>query len=151
MRVLAWSPRLTAETAAAAGAERHELDALLAAADVVTIHASLAPTSRGLLDARRLALLKPTAYLVNTARGPIVDETALLAALTARRIAGAGLDVFDQEPLPAGHPFTRLDNVVLLPHLGWPTDDGYRRFAESACDVLLAYLDGREVPRFKAH
>jgi phosphoglycerate dehydrogenase-like enzyme len=151
MRVLGWSPRLTDAAAAAAGAERCELDTLLAAADVVTIHASLTPTSRGLLDARRLALMKPTAHLINTARGPIVDEEALLAALTARRIAGAGLDVFDTEPLPADHPLTRLDNVVLAPHLGWPTDDGYQRFATSACDVLLAYLDGREVPQFKGH
>jgi phosphoglycerate dehydrogenase-like enzyme len=151
MRVLGWSPRLTDAAAAAAGAERRELDALLAAADVVTIHASLTPTSRGLLDARRLALMKPSAYLINTARGPIVDEEALLAALAARRIAGAGLDVFDTEPLPVGHPFTRLDNVVLAPHLGWPTDDGYQRFATSACDVLLAYLDGREVPQFRGH
>jgi phosphoglycerate dehydrogenase-like enzyme len=151
MRVLGWSPRLTDAAAAAAGAERRELDALLAEADVVTIHVSLTPTSRGLLDARRLALMKPTAYLINTARGPIVDEEALIGALAARRIAGAGLDVFDVEPLPAGHPFTALDNVVLAPHLGWTTDDGYRRFAESAADVLLAYLDGREVPRFKGH
>ena len=151
MRVLAWSPRLTDAVAAAAGAERRELDVLLAAADVVTMHCSLTPTSRGLLDARRLALLKPTAYLINTARGPIIDEEALLAALTARRIGGAGLDVFDEEPLPAGHPFTKLTNVVLAPHLGWPTDDGYQRFATSACDVLLAYLDGREVPQFKGH
>jgi len=151
MRVLAWSPRLTDEAAAAAGAERRELDALLAEADVVSIHVSLTPTSRGLIDERRLALMKPSAYLVNTARGPIVDERALVAALAARRIAGAGLDVFDEEPLPAGHPLTKLDNVVLAPHLGWTTDDGYRKFAESAADVLLAYLDGREVPRFKGH
>ena len=151
MRVLGWSPRLTTAAAAAAGAERHELDALLATADVVTIHCSLTPTSRGLLDTRRLALMKPSAYLINTARGPIVDEEALLAALAARRIAGAGLDVFDEEPLPAGHAFTQLTNVVLAPHLGWPTDDGYQRFATSACEVLLAYLDGREVPQFKGH
>jgi phosphoglycerate dehydrogenase-like enzyme len=151
MRVLGWSPRLTEAAAAAAGAQRRELDALLAEADVVTIHASLTPISRGLLDARRLALMKPSAYLINTARGPIVDEEALLAALAGRRIAGAGLDVFDVEPLPAGHPFTKLDNVVLAPHLGWPTDDGYQRFAASAADVLLAYLDGREVPTFKGH
>jgi phosphoglycerate dehydrogenase-like enzyme len=151
MRVLAWSPRLTDAAAAAAGAERRELDALLAEADVVSIHVSLTPTSRALIDARRLALMKPTAYLVNTARGPIVEEQALVAALSARRIAGAGLDVFDEEPLPAGHALTKLDNVVLAPHLGWTTDDGYRKFAESAADVLLAYLDGREVPRFKGH
>ena len=88
---------------------------------------------------------------MNTARGPIVDESALVAALQQRRIAGAGLDVFDTEPLPAKHPLTALDNVVLTPHLGWPTDDGYERFASSACDVLLAYLDGRPVPTFEAH
>jgi phosphoglycerate dehydrogenase-like enzyme len=151
MRVLGWSPRLTDAGAAAAGATRCELDELLSAADVVSIHASLTPTSRGLVDARRLGLMKPSAYLINTARGPIVDEEALLAALESRSIAGAGLDVFDEEPLPADHPFARLDNIVLTPHLGWPTDDGYARFAASACDVLLAYLEGREVPQFKGH
>jgi phosphoglycerate dehydrogenase-like enzyme len=149
MRVVAWGPRLTAEAAAAAGVERLELDDLLRAADVVSIHATLAPESRGLLDARRLALMKPTAYLINTARGPIVDEQALVAALAAGRIAGAGLDVFDQEPLPAGHPLTALPNVVLTPHLGWPTDEAYARFADAAADALLAFLDGRPVPQFR--
>jgi phosphoglycerate dehydrogenase-like enzyme len=118
---------------------------------VVSIHASLTAVSRGLLDSRRLALMKSSAFIVNTARGPIVDEDALLAALEGGRIAGAGLDVFDEEPLPAGHPLTKLDNVVLTPHLGWPTDDGYERFAKSASDVLLAYLDGRDVPLFPGH
>lgn len=149
MRVVGWSPTLTDAAAAAAGAERRELDDLLGEADVVTIHASLTPSSRGLLDARRIALMKPSAYLVNTARGPIVDEAALVAALEARRIAGAGLDVFDQEPLPAGHTLTTLWNVVLTPHIGWPTDDGYERFAASACEVLLAHMDGGAVPRFE--
>jgi phosphoglycerate dehydrogenase-like enzyme len=151
MRVLAWSPHLTPERAAAAGASARELDALLAESDVVSIHVSLAKSSRGLIDARRLALMKPSAYLVNTARGPIVDEAALVAALAARRIAGAGLDVFDVEPLPAGHPLAKLPNVVLAPHLGWTTDDGYRRFADSAADVLLAFLDGRPIPTFAHH
>lgn len=150
MRVLAWGPRLTDEAAAAAGVERRELDELLRDADVVSVHATLSPQSRGLLDARRLGLMKPTAYLVNTARGPIVEEAALVAALREGRIAGAGLDVFDQEPLPPGHPLTSLPNVVLTPHLGWPTDEAYARFAEAAADVLLAYLDGRAVPRFIA-
>jgi phosphoglycerate dehydrogenase-like enzyme len=149
--VLAWSPTLDDARAAAGGAERAELDELLRAADVVSVHVSLAATSRGLIDARRLDLMKPTAYFVNTARGPIVDEPALIAALKHRRIAGAGLDVFDKEPLPPGHPLTRLTNVVLTAHIGWPTDDGYQRFAASAADVLLAYLDGREFPRFKEH
>jgi len=151
MRVLAWSPRLTAAAAAAGGAQACELDELLAQSDVVSIHVSLAASSRNLIDARRLALMKPSAYLVNTARGPIVNEAALVAALKERRIAGAGLDVFDQEPLPAGHPLTKLDNVVLAPHIGWTTDDGYERFANAAADVLIAYLDGRDFPRFASH
>jgi phosphoglycerate dehydrogenase-like enzyme len=147
MRVLAWSPHLTDEAARAAGAERRELDDLLRESDVVSIHLALAPDSRGLIDARRLALLKPSACLINTARGPIVDETALVAALAEKRIAGAGLDVFDTEPLP-DHPLTRLPNVVLTPHLGWPTDEAYAAFADAAADVLLAFLDGRAVPQF---
>jgi len=148
MRVLGWSPHLTDAAAAAAGAERRELDDLLREADVVSIHASLTKESRGLLDARRIGLMKPTASLVNTARGPIVDEGALVAALAEKRIAGAGLDVFDREPLPPGHPLTTLPNVVLTPHIGWPTDDGYQTFADAACSVLFAYLDGADVPRF---
>jgi phosphoglycerate dehydrogenase-like enzyme len=149
MRILAWSRSLTGAAADAAGAERRDLDDLLRESDVVTIHASLAASSRGLIDARRVALMKPTAWLINTARGPIVDEAALVEALRDRRIAGAGLDVFDKEPLPAGHPLTTLPNVVLTPHIGWPTDDGYQRFARVACDVLLDYLDGKPVPGFE--
>ena len=148
MRVLAWSPQLTDAAAVAVGTERRDLDDLLQEADVVSIHASLTPTSRGLLNARRLGLMKRSAYLVNTARGPIVDEGALIRALTEKRIAGAGLDVFDKEPLPAGHPLTTLPNVVLLPHIGWPTDEGYVRFAEAASGVLLDFLDGRQIPQF---
>ena len=124
MHVLAWGPRLTDDRAKAAGAERRELDDLLRASDVVSIHATLAPESRGLIDARRLALMKPTAVLINTARGPIVEEQALVSALREGRIGGAGLDVFDEEPLPAAHPLTELSNVVLTPHVaggvgGW--------------------------------
>ncbi len=150
MTVLAWGGRLTDEAAAAAGAERCELDDLLRRSDVVSIHATLGPDTRGLIDARRLGLMKPTAYLVNTARGPIVDEAALCATLADRRIAGAALDVFEQEPLPAGHPLTRLPNTVLTAHLGWPTDEMYAQFADAAADLLLAYRDGREVPCFVA-
>ena len=148
MRVLAWSPRLTAEAAMASGAQRRELDDLLRESDVVSIHLTLAPESRGLLDAARLALMKRSAILINTARGPIVDESALIAALNEGQIAGAGLDVFDTEPLPAGHPLTRLTNVVLTPHLGWPTDEAYERFSAAAADVLLDYMQGKDVPGF---
>jgi phosphoglycerate dehydrogenase-like enzyme len=148
MRVVAWSPSLTKETAPNRGAEYLELDELLATADVVSIHVSLKPETRGLIDARRIALMKPTAYLVNTARGPIVEEGALVAALQDRRIAGAGLDVFDQEPLGPGHPLTQLKNTVLTPHMGWPTDQGYAQFSNAAADVLIAYLDGRNFPTF---
>jgi phosphoglycerate dehydrogenase-like enzyme len=150
MVVLAWGPRLTPETAAAAGARRVELDELLGQSDVVSVHSTLSAESRGLIDARRLGLMKPTAYLINTARGPIVDEAALLAALRDGRLAGAGLDVFDVEPLPPGHPFTTLPNVVLAPHIGWPTDEAYARFADAAADILIAFQDGRDVPRFSA-
>jgi phosphoglycerate dehydrogenase-like enzyme len=149
MSLLAWSPHLGEEAAAAHGARRTELDDLLRVADVVSIHAALTPASRGLIDAPRLGLMKPTAYLINTARGPIVDEAALVDALRAGRLAGAGLDVFATEPLPSGHPLTMLPNVVLTPHLGWPTDEGYRRFADAAATVLLEYQEGRPVPRFE--
>lgn len=148
MRVVAWSRRPDVPAAAALGVEMTELDDLLRRSDVVSVHATLAPETRGLLDARRLALMKPTAYIINTARGPIIEEAALVEALAAGRIAGAALDVFDQEPLPADHPLTRLPNVVLTPHLGWPTDQKYEQFAQAAADLLLAHLDGQEVPRF---
>jgi phosphoglycerate dehydrogenase-like enzyme len=150
MRVLVSSPHLTDESAISTGAQARALDDLLRDSDVVSLHAALTPQTRGLIDARRLALMKPTAYVVNTARGPIIDEPALVDVLAKRRIAGAALDVFDIEPLPAGHPLTRLPNVILTPHLGWPTDHRYAQFADAAADVLLAHLDGRDVPRFTA-
>jgi phosphoglycerate dehydrogenase-like enzyme len=151
MKVLAWGPRLTHEAATLIGAESRELDDLLSCSDIVSINATLSPESRGLIDARRLRLMKPTAYLINTARGPIVDEAALCAALASGKIAGAGLDVFDEEPLPSAHPLTKLPNVVLTPHIGWPTDEMYTQFADATANALLGYLDGQEVPRFVAH
>lgn len=148
MRVLSWSRRPNDGSAVLAGAEPKELDDLLQTSDVISVHATLTPETRGLLDARRFGLMKATAYLINTARGPIVDEAALVDALASRRIAGAALDVFDSEPLPAKHPLTALPNVILTPHLGWPTDKMYEQFANAAADVLLAYLGGKNVPRF---
>jgi phosphoglycerate dehydrogenase-like enzyme len=151
MSVIAWGRNLTPESAATRGVEYRELDSLLSEADVVSIHSALTTETRGLINAQRLALMKPTACLINTARGAIVEESALIAALSEGRIAGAGLDVFDQEPLPKDHPFTKLSNAVLTPHIGWPTDEGYNRFATSAAEVLSAYIENRDFPRFEEH
>ena len=126
MKVIAWSPNLTPEKCKEAGVDYATKEDLLRNADIVTIHVQLGDRSRGLLGEKELALMKPTAYLVNTSRGPIVDEKALIAALTAGRLAGAGLDVFDVEPLPVDHPFRKLDNVVLTPHLGYVSVENYK-------------------------
>ena len=115
---------------------------------MATIHATLSPDTRSLMDVGRFGLMKPTAYLVNTARGAIVDGATLYAALSSGQIAGAGLDVFDEEPIPPGHPLTKMSNVVLTSHIGWPTDEMYSQFADEAADILLAYRNGKEVPRF---
>ncbi|TCK39380.1 lactate dehydrogenase-like 2-hydroxyacid dehydrogenase [Paraburkholderia sp. BL8N3] len=145
MKVLAWSQRLTPEAAREAGAERVELDALLRESDVVSIHLKLADRTRGLIGERELALMKPGAYLVNTARGPIVDERALVAVLANHRIGGAALDVFDVEPMQAEHPFLALDNVVLAPHVGYVTEENYRLIYRGALEDIVAFLDGRPV------
>lgn len=142
MQVLAWSRTLTAEQAKRAGARRTELEDLLRRSDVVSVHLTLAPESRGLLNRERLSWLRPDAILINTARGPIVEEPALVELLQSRRIAGAGLDVFDEEPLPAHHPFMALENVVLTPHIGWPTDSAYHSFADAAVGVIEHFLSG---------
>ncbi|MDF2743757.1 MAG: hypothetical protein K0S88_5134 [Actinomycetia bacterium] len=124
-------------------AERLPLDDLLARSDVVSIHLKLSPESTGLLDRDRLARMRPGAILVNTARGAIVDEQALVEALTAGRLAGAGLDVFATEPLPADHPLRRAPNVVLTPHIGWKVDEVFAEWAEIAAEQLDAWLAGR--------
>jgi phosphoglycerate dehydrogenase-like enzyme len=142
MDVLAWSQNLTAERAEAAGARLLSKEELFRQADVVTIHLVLSDRTQGLLGARELKLMKPSAYLVNTSRGPIVDEAALIDALTAGRLAGAGLDVFDEEPLPADHPFRRLPNTVITPHLGYVTEETYRIFYGQALEDVRAYLRG---------
>jgi phosphoglycerate dehydrogenase-like enzyme len=124
-------------------AERLPLDDLLERSDVVSVHLRLSPASTGLLDAGRLARMRPGAILINTARGAIVDERALVAALAAGRLAGAGLDVFATEPLPAGHPLRTAPNVVLTPHIGWKVEEVFAEWVEIAADQLAAWLAGR--------
>ncbi len=141
MDVIAWSQNLTADAAEAAGARWVDRDTLLETADVVSIHLRLSDRTRGLVGADELARMKPTALLVNTSRGPIVDEAALVSALRADRLGGAGLDVFDTEPLPADHPLRRLDNVVATPHIGYVTDRQYRRFFADAVAAISDWLD----------
>src|ERR1700742_2718848 len=136
MDIIAWSANLTPEAAAQAGATYVSKDELFSRADVLTIHLVLSERSRGLVGSGELALMKPTALLVNTSRGPIIDESALLEALRSRRLGGAGLDVFDVEPLPAGHPLRSLDNVVATPHIGYVAEQVYRVFyGESAAKI----------------
>ncbi len=147
MRVLAWGPTLTDARAAASEVTRVPLDQLFRESDVVSVHLRLSDTSRGLVTADLLRLMKPTAFLINTARGPIVDEAALAVLLAERRIAGAGLDVYEVEPLPADHPFVGLDNAVLTPHLGYVTHETYRIFFRQVAENIAAYLDGRTPPR----
>lgn len=130
MRVIATGLRLTAERAAAAGARHTDLDSLMRESDVVSIHLRLSDRTRGLITARHLTLMKPTAFLVNTARGPIVDKGALVEALRGGTIAGAALDVFDVEPLPRSHPLLALDNVVMTPHTGFVTRETFDVFFE---------------------
>lgn len=145
MQVKAWSSNLTPEACAAAGVAYASKEELFATSDVITIHLVLSERSRGLVGASDIARMKPSAYLINTARGPIVDEAALLAALRERRIAGAGLDTFWQEPLALDHPLRRLDNVVLTPHLGYVTAENYRRYYEDMVEDIVAWLAGAPV------
>jgi phosphoglycerate dehydrogenase-like enzyme len=143
MEVTALSRSLTPARAGELGVVlAGSLDELLASADIVTIHLVLSDTSRGLIGARELALMKPSAYLINTARGPIVDEAALAAALRERRIAGAGIDVFDVEPLHADHPFRTLDNVIATPHLGYVTAEAYGSWFPQIVDNIAAWRAG---------
>jgi phosphoglycerate dehydrogenase-like enzyme len=141
MRVLAWSPNLTPERAAEAGAEYATKEALLAQSDAISLHLVLSARTRGVLGAAELARLKPGAIVVNTARGPLIEEAALVAALREGRIIAA-LDVFDTEPLPADHPLRILPNTVLTPHLGFATTPIFRQFYGEAIQNILAFLDG---------
>jgi phosphoglycerate dehydrogenase-like enzyme len=145
MNLVAWSENLTSGRAAECGAALVTRDELLSTADVVTIHLVLSRRTRGLLGARELALMKPTAYLVNTSRGPIVDEAALLDALDSGRLAGAAIDVYDREPLPADHPLRRAPNTVLTPHLGYVTQDTFSVFYGQTLEDVEAWLAGEPI------
>lgn len=143
MKVIAWGPTLTPERARQSQATYVSLDQLLQEADVVSVHLKLSEQSKNLLNEARLRKMKRSAYLVNTARGAIIDEAALVKLLQEKAIAGAALDVYAEEPLPPHHPLIALDNVVLAPHLGWPTDSGFEGFAENAATNILDYMEGR--------
>src|SRR6201996_1647659 len=145
MGVIAWSQNLTDEAAAAVGARRVEKALLFEKSDVVSIHLVLSERTRGLVAESELALMKPHAYLINTSRGPIVEEAALIAALKAGRIAGAGLDVYDSEPLPPDHPLRLLPNVTLSPHLGYVTREMLSAFYSDTVEAVVAWLDGAPV------
>jgi phosphoglycerate dehydrogenase-like enzyme len=145
MAVLAWSQNLTAERATRVGATLVSKDELLSRSDIVTIHLVLGDRSRGLLGARELELMKPTAYLINTSRSPIVEEKALVEVLQKGTIAGAALDVYDEEPLPLEHPLRKLPNTVITPHLGYVTVEGYRMFFGYAVEDIQAFLQGKPV------
>jgi phosphoglycerate dehydrogenase-like enzyme len=145
MRVLAWSQNLTPERAEAAGVVYATKDELFAQSDYISIHYPLSDRSRGMITARELDLMKPTAYLINTSRGPIVDEAALIHVLEIGAIGGAGLDVFDVEPLPADHPYRRLPNTVVTPHLGYVTQEGYRRMFADSIENIQMFLSGDPV------
>jgi len=145
MPVIAWSQNLTEEKAKASGAERVEKDDLFRRSDIVSIHVRLSDRTRGLVTARELALMKPGAYLINTSRGPIVVEADLLAALRAGKIAGAGLDVFDEEPPPRAHPFRTMDNVTVAPHLGYVTRESLTAFYVDTLEAVAAFVNGTPI------
>jgi phosphoglycerate dehydrogenase-like enzyme len=145
MKVIAWSQNLAADKCAQAGVGYVAKDELFRQSDFITIHLVLSDRTRGLVGARELALMKASACLINTSRGPIIDEPALIAALREKKIAGAGLDVFDVEPLPLDHPFRTMDNVVITPHLGYVSVQNYRTFYGAIIEDIRAWLDGKPV------
>jgi phosphoglycerate dehydrogenase-like enzyme len=145
MPVIAWSQNLTEEKAKSVGAERVQKEDLFRRADIVSIHVRLSDRTRGLVTARELALMKPGAYLINTSRGPIVVEADLSAALRAGKIAGAGLDVYDEEPPPRTHPFRTMDNVVVSPHLGYVTRESLTAFYVDTLEAVAAFVNGTPI------
>ena len=145
MKTIAWSQNLTTEAAAAKGVERVEKDDLFRRADFISVHLVLSDRSRGLVGGRELALMQPTAFLVNTSRGPIVDMTALAAALKDGRIAGAALDVYETEPFAADHPLRREPRALLTPHIGYVTEETYRSFYPGMIQAIEGFLAGKPV------
>jgi phosphoglycerate dehydrogenase-like enzyme len=145
MDVIAWSENLTVEHADSLGVQRVEKEEFFRRADFLTIHTVLSKRTRGMVGPDELAAMKSTSYLINTSRGPIVEESALIAALETGKIAGAALDVYDLEPLPADHALRRLENVILTPHLGYVTDENYRAFYGEAAENVRAFLAGNPI------
>jgi phosphoglycerate dehydrogenase-like enzyme len=145
MTAIAWSQNLTPEKCREAGVGYVDKDDLFRQSDFVTIHIVLSQRTRGIVGAKELGLMKPTAFIINTSRGPIIDEAALLAALRARKIAGAGLDVFDVEPLPLDHPLRQMDNAVITPHLGYVTEQNYGHYFAGVVEDIRGFLDGKPV------
>ncbi|MBV9860334.1 MAG: D-2-hydroxyacid dehydrogenase family protein [Alphaproteobacteria bacterium] len=145
MKVIAWSQNLTAERALAHGVERVEKDELFRRADVVSVHVVLSPRSRGLIGRDEIALMKKDAILVNTSRGPIVDTTAVIAALEAEQLGFAAFDVYDREPLPSDDPLRRAPNVLLTPHIGYVTVENYRSWFPQIVENVAAFLDGKPI------
>jgi len=145
MKLIAWSENLTEENAKGGGATLVSKQDLFRQSDFLSIHLQLSARTRGLVIGKDLALMKPTAFLINTSRGPIVDEPSLLAALGSRKLAGAGLDTFDVEPLPLNHPLRKLDNVVLTPHLGYVSQEGYKVYYTQMVDDIKHWLAGSPV------
>lgn len=145
MEVIAWSQNLTDDVAQASGVRRVEKEALLREADWVTLHLVLSARTKGVIGESELAMMKPTAWLVNTSRGPLVDEAALISALEAGTLAGAALDVFDHEPVPSNHPLRAIPNVIATPHVGFVTENSYRIFYRDMVENLIAWLDGAPI------
>jgi D-3-phosphoglycerate dehydrogenase len=145
MKVIAWSQNLTPEKCQEAGVAYAGKVDLFRQSDFITLHVVLSPRTRGLVGAKELGLMKPTAYIINTSRGPIIEEASLLAALRDRKIAGAGLDTFDVEPLPLDHPLRKLDNAVITPHLGYVSEQNYRHYFAGVAEDIRGFLDGKPV------
>jgi phosphoglycerate dehydrogenase-like enzyme len=145
MKVIAWSQNLTPEKCAEAGVGYVGKDDLFRQSDFISIHVVLSQRSRGLVGAAEIGLMKPTAYLINTSRGPIIDEAAMLTALRDKKIAGAGLDVFDVEPLPPDHPLRKMDNAVITPHLGYVSTQNYKHYFSGVVEDIRGFLDGKPV------